>query len=109
MTDIAPRMPDAEDLRRMARLLFLEMPSRLLSRLRTFDDIFEQPSPASDTAEAAASQASRTQLRTRESGLAPLPGPWGFLTSGYFVGIFFMVCALCSTAVASLMVLRRSS
>ena len=83
---------------------FLSLPSRALARLRRLDDM------ALDLHEAAAAThaskagnyypndgtgAHQGYRRHRHLGSAanspPMPGPWGFLTSGYFVGLFLMV------------------
>ena len=74
---------------------FLGLPSRALARLRRLDDI------ALDLHVAVAAQATqqassgtpgfRRHRNAGHVGVAPMPGPWGFLTSGYFLGLFVMV------------------
>ncbi|GJE87852.1 hypothetical protein PsYK624_039360 [Phanerochaete sordida] len=80
---------------KLARHLF-RLPSRMLGRMRQFDNLLEQPYTASEpqAGDSADARVARAQQRMRETGLAPLPGPWGFLTSGYFVGLFFMAFLL---------------
>jgi hypothetical protein len=69
----------------------LSLPSRLAARMRMADELLEQ-------------DARRARLRPGDwdedtyltrpppPTFAPLPGPWGFLTSGYAIGLIFMVC-----------------
>ena len=76
---------------------FLSLPSRALARLRRLDDM------ALDLHVAVAAQATqqassgtpgyRRHRNAGHVGVAPMPGPWGFLTSGYFLGLFVMVSA----------------
>ncbi|KAH8099653.1 hypothetical protein BXZ70DRAFT_942746 [Cristinia sonorae] len=97
---------------------FLGIPSRVIARMRRIDEILdphihidEFPSPASLSlsltslangyATPAPSLDGVRSGRVRGTGTGitgasrggnsvSIPGPWGFLTSGYFVGLFFM-------------------
>lgn len=95
---------------KLARHLF-RLPARMLGRMRQFDDLLEQPYSNGDTQGGANTdgRVARAQQRMRETGLAPLPGPWGFLTSGYFIGLFFMVRTLRASGIVSLTVHRPFS
>ena len=72
---------------------FLRIPSRILTR---FDRVWlsahvsASNNDAHNDTDASMGPRSLMQHRMRE-GFTPLPGPWGFLTSGYFIGLFFMV------------------
>lgn len=94
---------------KLAKHLF-RLPSRMLGRMRQFDNVLEQPLAPGETAGTATpdSHATRVQQRMRETGLPPLPGPWGFLTSGYFIGLFFMVCTPYDGCIVSLIASRLS-
>lgn len=73
----------------------LRAPAHVLSRLRRLDDVLDYtPSASSGAFQSATSHATsgaNLHHRMREAGPVPIPGPWGFLTSGYFFGLFFMV------------------
>jgi hypothetical protein len=75
----------------------LRFPSRMLSRLRNLDEVLDQPplgqASADSVGDSLGAQA-RVQQRMRDSGVTPMPAAWGFLTSGYFFGLFFMVSRL---------------
>lgn len=77
---------------KLARHLF-RLPSRMLSRMRHLDGIFDQHlgQANAESGTGGSSGVDGIQQRIRDSGVTPLPGPWGFLTSGYFFGLFFMV------------------
>lgn len=94
---------------KLAKHLF-RLPSRMLGRMRQLDDVLDQPLAPGEIAGSTTSDshAARVQQRMRETGLPPLPGPWGFLTSGYFIGLFFMVCTSCDGHLVSLIVSRLS-
>lgn len=78
---------------------FLQFPSRLLARVRQLDDILDQAaSPGGIYASAGSSSTdfklvySQNKQRMHDlSGANGVPGLWGFLTSGYFVGLLLMV------------------
>ncbi|OSD08253.1 hypothetical protein PYCCODRAFT_1429319 [Trametes coccinea BRFM310] len=74
---------------------FFSLPSRALARLRRLDDLAldlheaAQHHPYASTS-ASGSRRSRGQI----SSGPPVPGMWGFLTSGYFLGLFIMAFVL---------------
>ena len=72
--------------------IFSFLPSRLLARLRK--DVLGQPVGPSDVpATTAADILAQEQplLQTAPSNMTAYPGPWGFFTSGYMMGLFLMV------------------
>ena len=72
---------------------FLSLPSRALARIRRLDDMALDFHIAAQTTQQASSGTPgyRRQRNAGHVGVAPMPGPWGFLTSGYFLGLFVMV------------------
>ncbi|KAF9227586.1 hypothetical protein BS17DRAFT_773994 [Gyrodon lividus] len=72
----------------------LAYPSRLLARLRKFDELLTQNTATSLTSMQMHDLDSNGILIARSapppSSFSPLPGPWGFLTSGYIVGLIVM-------------------
>ena len=79
---------------------FLQFPSRLIAKVRQLDDILDQA--ASSGGVYANSMGSPTtdfklvynhskQRMLDSSGAKGVPGLWGFLTSGYFLGLLMMV------------------
>ena len=76
----------------------LRTPAQVLARLRRLDDVLDY-TPTQGAASGYSSTTSDANSRlhqrsvTRDTGIVPIPGPWGFLMSGYFVGLFFMVRA----------------
>lgn len=91
---------------------FLGLPSRVLARMRRLDEILEHHPPnhqeyvspsftslPNGYATAAPNPSDSRIHRMRQGlsggqGVASVPGPWGFLTSGYFLGIFIMVSSI---------------
>ena len=84
---------------------FLSLPSRALARLRRLDDMTLELHVAAQTTQQANSGTPgyRRHRNAGHVGIAPMPGPWGFLTSGYFLGLFVMVsarsCHVCASVV----------
>lgn len=80
--------------------LVLRFPSHILNRLRQLDnpwgDLVEQPSSNPGYRTTTAETNSRLHRRLRDT--AAMPGPLGFASSGYFLGVIFMVseCPLSS-------------
>ena len=76
--------------------IFSFLPSRLLARLRK--DVLERsvdPSdiPATTSGDIFAQDQPLLQSApTPSSNVMVYPGPWGFFTSGYMMGLFLMVC-----------------
>ncbi|KAI1791747.1 hypothetical protein LXA43DRAFT_1010317 [Ganoderma leucocontextum] len=72
---------------------FLSLPSRALARLRRLDDMALELHFAAQATQQASSGTPgyRRHRNAGHVGIAPMPGPWGFLTSGYFLGLFVMV------------------
>ncbi len=71
---------------------FLSLPSRALARIRRLDDMALDLHIAQTTQQASSGMPGyRRQRNGGHVGVAPMPGPWGFLTSGYFLGLFVMV------------------
>lgn len=70
-------------------------PARILARLRSLDDVLDyapsQGTGGYSTTTSDANSRHHQRAALREAGVVPIPGPWGFLTSGYFFGLFFMV------------------
>lgn len=77
---------------KMAQYLF-RLPSRMIERMRLLDSVFEQNLAVSsdDSGLVPAGGLTSAHQRVRDAGLTSLPGPWGFVSSGYFLGLFFMV------------------
>ncbi|KAI0351564.1 hypothetical protein OH77DRAFT_1410915 [Trametes cingulata] len=78
---------------------FLSFPSRALARLRRLDELsLDLPDIAQrhQQQQQYATTTANAQRRSRGSPHAapPIPGTWGFLTSGYFVGLFIMAFVL---------------
>ncbi|OBZ69160.1 hypothetical protein A0H81_10915 [Grifola frondosa] len=75
---------------------FLSLPSRALARLRRLDEVLsddpvlQRPPYATTSAEGAR----RSRMLETGTGAVTLPGPWGFATSGYFIGLFAMAFVL---------------
>lgn len=70
----------------------LELPSRVLARVRRLDnmlnqDIVSQPRLYSSTAV----RRHGAQDTSTGPSMPPVPGPLGFITSGYFLGLFIIV------------------
>ena len=63
--------------------------------MRQLDDVLGyEPSQVPSGYSSTNSEANtRLHQRAREIGVTQIPGPWGFLTSGCFFGLFFMVSA----------------
>ena len=89
----SPRISNSSFSYTLARHL-LRLPSRVLSRMRRLDQVPPLGQSDAATADDNTGAHARAQQRLRDSGITPLPGPWGFLTSGYFFGLFFMVSFL---------------
>ncbi|CDO70318.1 hypothetical protein BN946_scf184843.g7 [Trametes cinnabarina] len=70
---------------------FLSLPSRALARLRRLDDLtLELHEAAQQSPYAAVNGNGQRRSRSQVSNGPPIPGMWGFLTSGYFLGLFIM-------------------
>ncbi|KIP08512.1 hypothetical protein PHLGIDRAFT_374874 [Phlebiopsis gigantea 11061_1 CR5-6] len=80
---------------KMAQYLF-RLPSRMIERMRLLDSVFEQNLAVSsdDSGLVPAAGLTSAHQRVRDAGLTSLPGPWGFVSSGYFLGLFFMTFLL---------------
>jgi hypothetical protein len=70
----------------------LSFPSRFIARIRLIDELFNQD-PARKW-DPDSPNAHIMHLSTSGSIISPFPGPWGFLTSGYALILFVMVCHL---------------
>ena len=78
---------------------FIRLPGRVLARLRKLDDlafdlhdVAQTTQRQKDRGDGGGAQAYRRKRSGGGSaGAPPIPGPWGFLTSGYFVGLFVVV------------------
>ncbi len=71
---------------------FFSLPSRALARLRRLDDIsMDLHDPAYHPAYSTTNGNGQRRSRASVHDGPPIPGMWGFLTSGYFVGLFIMV------------------
>lgn len=74
-----------------------DLPSRALARLRKLDELGQdlhevaQVSQQAERVDVGRGQGYRRQRNVGNGTTPPIPGPWGFLTSGYFVGLFIMV------------------
>ncbi|KAF7799360.1 hypothetical protein EIP86_010592 [Pleurotus ostreatoroseus] len=78
----------------LARRL-LRTPGRILARMRSLDDVLDYtPSPSASGFSSMHPDPNARAQRMKEAGAVPIPGPWGFLTSGYFFGLFFMAFML---------------
>ncbi|KAH9848914.1 hypothetical protein C2E23DRAFT_842094 [Lenzites betulinus] len=74
---------------------FLSLPSRALARLRRLDELgIEAHELAHQPQYASTNGNSQRRSRSNMQDGPPLPGMWGFLTSGYFVGLFVMAFVL---------------
>ncbi len=111
MADIAADVADTSDAFFNTSLIFntslkiahrfLTLPSRALARLRRLDDMALDMHDAAARASQAGTYDANAGMRAggyrrhRHMGNPayppPMPGPWGFLTSGYFVGLVIMV------------------
>lgn len=69
-------------------------PSRFLARIRGIDELLNQDTQQNTVVNLVRNEWD-TGAYTRRSppppAFTPFPGPWGFLTSGYAVGLFAMV------------------
>ncbi|KAF9246244.1 hypothetical protein BU15DRAFT_85024 [Melanogaster broomeanus] len=75
----------------------LAYPSRLLSHLRKFDELLDRNTATSLSSMRMHDVDSNGVLIAHSPpppGFTPLPGPWGFLTSGYVVGLIVMAVLL---------------
>lgn len=71
---------------------FFSLPSRALARLRRLDDVsMDLHDAAHHSAYSSTNGNGQRRSRTSVHDGPPIPGMWGFLTSGYFVGLFIMV------------------
>ncbi|OJT14938.1 hypothetical protein TRAPUB_8508 [Trametes pubescens] len=74
---------------------FFSLPSRALARLRRLDDIsMDLHDPAYHPAYSTTNGNGQRRSRASVHDGPPIPGMWGFLTSGYFVGLFIMAFVL---------------
>ncbi|KAI0748740.1 hypothetical protein C8Q80DRAFT_1173378 [Daedaleopsis nitida] len=110
MNDHAPFLPDADTFFNSSLFFntslklahrFFSLPSRALARLRRLDYMaldLHEVAQASQLLDADA--ATQTEGFRRQRGMPsvsnapPMPGPWGFMTSGYFLGVFIMAFVL---------------
>ncbi len=75
---------------------FLQIPARMLARVRQLDDILDQAASPGGVYASSVSSSTDFKLFYKQRANDPpgakgIPGLWGFLTSGYFVGLLLMV------------------
>lgn len=73
---------------------FLWLPVRIITRIRQLDDIMDQAASQGGLYATSSSTDLKSALKQRVNdspGPKGIPGLWGFLTSGYFVGLLLMV------------------
>ncbi|TFY57761.1 hypothetical protein EVJ58_g6832 [Rhodofomes roseus] len=81
---------------------FFTLPSRLVARVRRLDDVLnnaEMEAAAARRHAYAATSAAGAQASSHDDPavgfeMEPIPGPMGFVTSGYFFGLFIMALVL---------------
>ncbi|OCH92079.1 hypothetical protein OBBRIDRAFT_791595 [Obba rivulosa] len=76
---------------------FLGLPSRALMRIRRLDSLLSQDIGQSQTQPFASTTAGAAHIAhagARAEGPTSLPGPWGFMTSGYCFGMLVMALVL---------------
>ncbi|KAI0344092.1 hypothetical protein BDW22DRAFT_1355375 [Trametopsis cervina] len=80
----------------IAKLPFLRFPSLILDRLRRLDTTWDDLSSAAHTHTSATTRttAGNTGLHRRLRETVAMPGPLGFASSGYFLGVIFMAFLL---------------
>ena len=98
MTDLAvPSRPGIGTIASTLAHALIRLPSRMLDRMFErvlhLDSVFEQNLAVVVDEDGRASMGRPATIppNVREVGLTSLPGPWGFVSSGYFFGLFFMV------------------
>jgi hypothetical protein len=91
----APNLPltSSESLRLKLANSLLSLPSRLWSRMRRVDELLDRSARQRLVANLARHEWDGPTYigQPPPPTFSPLPGPWGFLTSGYAVGLFVMV------------------
>ncbi|KAH9950322.1 hypothetical protein B0H21DRAFT_724327 [Amylocystis lapponica] len=72
----------------------LDLSSRVLARIRSLDEVFlDDPVSQTQAYSSTTAEAARRQTAQAGSGTT-LPGPWGFVTSSYFLGLLVMAFVL---------------
>jgi hypothetical protein len=74
----------------------ITLPSRFAARMRLVDELLEQDAERqAEALTAALNDPQNAELRRAHAlqrvQYTPMPGPWGFFTSGYAVGLLVMV------------------
>ena len=71
---------------------FRRISSLVLNRIRRFDNLTTQWDNLVESGYAKTSADANTRLQRRLRETIGMPGPLGFASSGYFLGVIFMVC-----------------
>ncbi|KAI0089994.1 hypothetical protein BDY19DRAFT_941804 [Irpex rosettiformis] len=73
---------------------FRRISTLVLNRIRRFDDLTSQWDSLAETGYAKTSAEANTRLQRRIRETIAMPGPLGFASSGYFLGVIFMAFLL---------------